>query len=594
MRDDAAGSDVELTDEDLDDVLDSSQPEDARPCFRLRPELTEMTDEAIAALARRPDLGVYVRSRVLVTVAGDGRPRETWRVRPDGALSIIPMSEARILAAIDRAATFEKWSGREKSYVRTTPPGWLAVQVRERTEWALPYLEGIVSVPTLRPDGSVLNQPGYDEASGLLFVPPSDMSTWPGVPEQPTEAEKAAARETLLEPVVNFPFVAGSDRAAYVAAVLTLAVRHHVTGPVPLFAIRAPAPGTGKGLLVSVIGAIGTGRAPDIMTFTDSDELRKRVTTMVIDGTPAVVLDNISGALGSDVLAAILTRASWEDRLLGMNERVSLPLRLVWFATGNNLAFKRTLARRVVPIDLDAHAERPEDRSDFKYPDLLAHVQRERLRYVAAALTLMRAFYVAGCPRHSAGARMGSFEAWDDLIRSAVIWIGAGDPAPAEDADAGRGRVRATADDDLDSLAALLAELERVYPERAAFTAPELVVRAESDAALRTALLGVAQGRDGKVSAKGLGYVLRDCARRPVDGRQLSDAGHRKRPRRYFVTAFTSAPGDDGDDGDDTYRFAGGRRDEHQNNGGGNNRPDRPIVPDKYELEEREALRSGF
>jgi hypothetical protein len=80
----------------------------------------------------------------------------------------------------------------------------------------------------------------------------------------------------------------------------------------------------------------------------------------------------------------------------------------------------------VVPIDLDPKVEHPEDRK-FKRADLIGYVQENRPRLVAAALTVLRAFVVAGWPAHGQPPK-GSFEAWDQLVRSAIIWAGGADP----------------------------------------------------------------------------------------------------------------------------------------------------------------------
>ena len=161
----------------------------------------------------------------------------------------------------------------------------------------------------------------------------------------------------------DFPFKAESDGAAAIAVILTLLARHLIHGPVPLMAIRAPTPATGKTLLADVIGIMGTGRVPPVMTMTfESEELRKRVTSLAVEGAALILLDNVSGTLGSDTLAAALTATDWEDRILGTNTVVRVPLRVVWMVTGNNLGFRRTLGRRVIPIDLDAGVEQPEDR----------------------------------------------------------------------------------------------------------------------------------------------------------------------------------------------------------------------------------------
>ncbi len=481
-----------------------------------------MTDEVIEAIEGRPDLNVYVRGRALVTIARDGAGRDTWIARPPGAPVIVRLDPPRMLAVIDNATRWTKLSARTKKQQPAFPLSNVVMQVLGRLEWPLAYLEGVIETPTIRPDGSILSNVGYDRATGLLYEPVPGCNEWPGIPERPTAYDVRRAIEALLEPVVNFPFVATSDRSTYIAAVLTLIARHLIYGPAPLFPIRAPTPGTGKGLLASVIGLIGTGREPAAMTMVEGDELRKRITAIAIAGTPLVLLDNVSGTIGSDVFAAALTCKSWTDRVLGASETTEVALRTVWIATGNNVGFSRTLGRRAVPIDLDAKVETPEDRTGFKIDDLLGFVRIERQRLVTAALTILRGFHVAGRPRHKA-PRIGSFEAWDDLIRSAVIWAGEPDPAQADDPTRGRGRLRALADDDVADVSVLLGDLRRAFGDKS-WTAKDVWSRRDGDPNLRAAVDLAAASRGDRSKAATLGslrYTLRAYADRPIRGLML-------------------------------------------------------------------------
>ena len=47
---------------------------------------------------------------------------------------------------------------------------------------------------------------------------------------------------------------------------------------------------------------------------------------------------------------------------------------------------------------------------------------------MAAALTLLRAFIVAGRPGLSEIEPFGRFEDWSNLVRGALIWLGEADP----------------------------------------------------------------------------------------------------------------------------------------------------------------------
>jgi hypothetical protein len=102
-------------------------------------------------------------------------------------------------------------------------------------------------------------------------------------------------------------------------------------------------------------------------------------------------------------------------------------MHVIFLVTGNNLQYVGDLARRVVPIALDPKMEKPEERTGFQHPDLLAHVAHVRPRLVIAALTLLKAYFAAGCPSQVLSA-YDSFQPWSDLIRSALVWAGEEEP----------------------------------------------------------------------------------------------------------------------------------------------------------------------
>lgn len=506
--------------------------EDPRPTIEITQELGRVTDAAIGAIAAG-DLGVYVRGRRLVCVARDGSPPERWLERWPGSPVIVQLTQARVAHVMDAAARWVRFTAKGK-WSPQRPPEWAAKDILERMEWPLPYLEAVIEAPTIRADGSILNAPGWDAATGLLYDPLPGVNGWPTIPEGPTAEEVAASVKVLTEPFSEFPFVGASDRGAAIAAVLSLLARHLISGPVPMFVIRAPTPGTGKTLLADTIGLIATGRELPAMAHTyDSEELRKRITSLAVEGTKAVLLDNISGSLGSDILASALTKSEWEDRMLGSTATVRVPLQAVWLATGNNVGFKRTLSRRVIPCDMDAGVEVPEDREGPKdgqtwvHENLLAYVKAERPKLATAALTVLRAFILAGRPSHGA-PRMGSFESWDDLVRSCVIWAGLGDPASTDPGKA-RARVRSEADDDTENLGLLLAELQATFPIEIEFQASEAIAKAEDTKSLLTAIAGCVSAKAGKPTARHLGYAFRSYRDRPVGGLVLRRSGQTKK-----------------------------------------------------------------
>jgi hypothetical protein len=470
-----------------------------RPEIVLSTDQPTVADKAIHALKLMG--GVYVRGRQLVHVVRDqGAP--DWFQRPTGSPVIVPIERDHLLDLLGRAAVWV--SMKEGIKHAASPPCWVAARILARGQWPLPQLEAISDAPVFRADGSVQDKPGYDEQTRVIFDPCGD--TFPTIPEHPSRADAQRALGELEEPFAEFPFLAASDRAAAVAFVLSPIARPAIPGNVPMFGIRAPTPGSGKGLLADVAAMIPTGRRAPLMAPTEEDEeTRKRLLAIAMESPPIVVIDNVDCALGSPSLAMALTAGQVSDRLLGSTRMVTASLRPVWAFTGNNVQLKGDLGRRVVPIDLDPKVEHPEDRT-FERSDLLGYVRQHRPRLAVAALTLLRAFVVAGRPSHGMPTK-GSFEAWDHLIRGAIIWAGGADPL------GGVQRIRDRADDDLDRLRALLAawhaQLGGVQ-----HTIADLIKLAGTSGDLHDAL--AAYCRSGKPEAKPIGYAFRKVHGRPA------------------------------------------------------------------------------
>ena len=246
------------------------------------------------------------------------------------------------------------------------------------------------------------------------------------------------------------------------------------------------------------------------MTLTpEIAEMRKLILTIAIEGTPLVLFDNLEGTVGSPVLAAAITAEIWSDRLLGVSKIVRAPLRPAWFVTGNGLGFSRDLGRRVALCDMVTDLEHPEDRTGFRHEDLLAYISESRVRLVAAALTILRGYCVAGRPSHGK-SRKGGFVGWDDLIRGALIWAKADDPMNTTR------RVRAEADTDLDSLRAALLAWRRVFDQPT--TAAAAVELARHDGELRDALAALIGCSTDDVDSQQLGYALRRYRDRVAGG----------------------------------------------------------------------------
>lgn len=460
---------------------------------------------------KRERLKLYQRGWTLVHVVTEAEPCElaggittpggTARIRslPTGQLPL------RISDAVQLLMERETAEGIEQ--VATPPPKWLIDGIFTRGDFGedIPRLDGIITSPTIRADGSILQSPGYDKRTGILYMP-SDK--FPKVPEKPTQQDAQAAAAELLEVIADVKFVADADRAAWVALVLTLIGRQSVTGCCPLFGVTATTPGSGKGLVVDAASIIALGQASPKKTFDPDDaEMRKSVTTIAMEALASVTLDNVDCVLRGSSLDAALTTTSWSDRILGANKTTgSLPLRAVWVCTGNNLQYGGDLKRRVLPIRLSPSVENPEERSDFRQPDLLRWVRENRPRLAVAALTILRAYFVAGRPEQPGGV-WGSFESWSAVVRGCIVWAGLADPLKtreaAKDQDTSGAIVR--------GLIHGLLEIDEHgdgLTVREIATALEAVENVNRFPTMREAVADVATYR-GAIDKERLGYTLR-------------------------------------------------------------------------------------
>lgn len=275
-------------------------------------------------------------------------------------------------------------------------------------------LVGVVHTPIVRAGGTILNTPGYDEATRLLYLPDPGLDV-PVVPEDPTAAQVAAARDLVLEMIEDYEFQTDHDRANAVGFFLTPLLRLLAPPAYKLFAVGAPQPGSGKTMLAN-LGRILHGGVFRPEMPREEAELEKTLSSILSCTTaPVVIFDNVEGVLRSSKLAAMLTSADYSGRILGSTNSVDLVNDRAWCVTGNNLTLGGDLVRRTVQITIDTRCPDPENRTEFHHLDLEKWVADNRGEIVAALLTLVRAWVAAGRPaRRSVGA--DSFARWVEVV----------------------------------------------------------------------------------------------------------------------------------------------------------------------------------
>lgn len=347
----------------------------------------------------------------------------------------------------------------------------VAVDAPEALE-GLRTLRGITSTPMVRADGSLLDAPGYDEASGYLFLPGPGVDVKP-IPEIPTDEDVEVARGRLLSMIEGFPFATDDDRANYLGLLLTPMLREVAPPTYKMFGIGAHQPGSGKSLLAQVASEIHGGvlrsEVPE-----DEAEWRKQGTSILsTTSAPVVVLDNVTGILRSSVLAGLLTAGGdVTDRELGSSRTITATNDRVWVVTGNNLSLGGDLVRRTITILIDPDAPNPEQRTDFAITDLIGWVRENRNEILWALLVLIRAWVGQGMPE-PARQQSDSFARWERVIAGVLL---VAEIPGAFDDQSGK---RAAAGGDDDGLAGLLDHVRGIYGDTTFSIAELLTVKPE-------------------------------------------------------------------------------------------------------------------
>ena len=161
-----------------------------------------------------------------------------------------------------------------------------------------------------------------------------------------------------------------AHRAAWLAALITPFARPAILGDCPMFVFDANSSGSGKTKLADIIGILLTGRVTVKVSYSESsEEMDKRLLSIAIASDPIVLFDNLENgsALGGSALDKTLTAGVVSGRILGTSKMTgALPVRSVFYATGNNLSVAGDGLRRFIPCRIESKVDRPASRSDFK------------------------------------------------------------------------------------------------------------------------------------------------------------------------------------------------------------------------------------
>lgn len=348
-------------------------------------DLPVVTREAWKVLqARNTGPHLFLRSGIPVRLERDeaGRPR------------LNELTADRLRYELAEAADW--WENQDS----IPPPMEVVKNLLASPEMPLPCLRRITSVPIFASDGRLIDTPGFDRESGIFYLPAADFEAV-ALPETITvELVNEANRILCNELLVDFPFATTADRDNAVALCVLGAVRELIgENSTPNHAVEASIRAAGKGKLARACAGIFAGdelaSTPPLET---EKEWKDMITSELLSGSPAVLIDNVVGTLKSPALCVAWTEPYWKDRLFHKQQMARLPILCLWITTANNTSLGEDERTRSVRIRLEPATARPEERTGFRHENLDLWCRENRANLVWAVHVLVKWWLQAGRP----------------------------------------------------------------------------------------------------------------------------------------------------------------------------------------------------
>jgi putative DNA primase/helicase len=224
------------------DIEENPRGADDRVAIRISSDNIAETATEVEDFVRALGLPLYRRGSLIV------RAGMLADKLPDGSIQISllspHLSPAGLGDELSKALSFAKYDGRQNRYVLCHATKLLLETLLARGSFSnLLPLTGLTDIPLIRSDGTLLDKPGYDEQSGVLYLPSGAAIK---IPKNPTLDDAKNAVAILGDLIRGFPFVTPTDRAVAISALISACCRPAI-GPTPLHAFSAPTPRTGKG-----------------------------------------------------------------------------------------------------------------------------------------------------------------------------------------------------------------------------------------------------------------------------------------------------------------------------------------------------------
>ena len=241
------------------------------------PRVVQETERALIA-AGAPIFsraGTLVRPCVETTTAADGRKTIIARLHP----FVVPLATEWMASA----AMFQRFNGKRNALGRCRSAAQVAEALLARKGlWTVPRVSGVITTPTLRTDGSLLADPGYDVATGLYLALGLDELTMPMPTREAAQTRARVADRSVRRVLLRSSHARSLGRAlrpAHRAGARLAADGTDVLGARPHSGNRA------RATLSTLSAAVATGRLCPVITASKStEETEKRLGAVLLSG----------------------------------------------------------------------------------------------------------------------------------------------------------------------------------------------------------------------------------------------------------------------------------------------------------------------
>jgi hypothetical protein len=292
---------------------------------------------------------------------------------------------------------------------------------RQRLGSPLPMVGSIATMPIVLADGEILSGHRLDRERGVLFRVPGSLDEAIPVISECTPSAIAEAVAFLVNEWLVDVMAGYASRLKLIAKACTV-IERHLLKVRPGFLITSSQRGDGKTTAINMlsVGTLGV-EAPGATWANDEDERRKALLAYLSQGVAMLPYDNLK--LGAVIdcphVARVLTKGTYEDRVLGVTETREVDTSTVISWTGNNAACRGDLNSRVLRVPFTSTRVDPENRP-LIHADPISWSFANRLRILRALYTI-----ILGNPR-LAGASTGEpptrFKDWWNVVGLAVEW----------------------------------------------------------------------------------------------------------------------------------------------------------------------------